>query len=182
MRNRNEIPQLLEFLFPLRQHIVLAFRAATSPELPQVDESWSIPPDSYWSLHEDLITAADRIGFRVIRGYAIPGTSFCSGYQQNSITVDPYGDVHRCPICIGRRHQRYGILTSDGRVVVEDGVQKQWDQWSPFLDDDCRDCKALPVCMGGCLWYLDKEKSASFRCFAKHGLVRGIACDSGLSD
>ncbi|MBE9573308.1 MAG: radical SAM protein [Proteobacteria bacterium] len=180
-RNQNGIPQLLELLSPLREHIVLAFRAATSPESPQVSESWCIPPNNYWNLHEDLATMAEEIGFRVLRGYAIPGTSFCSGYQHNSITVDPYGDVHRCPICIGRREQRYGILTRDGRIKVENGFQKQWDKWSPFLDDDCINCKALPICMGGCLWYLGKEKSTSLRCFAKHGLARGIARDTLLS-
>lgn len=180
-RNQNEIPQLLELLTPLRNKIVLAFRAATSPESPQASESWCIPPDNYWNLYETLTTMAEDIGFRILKGYAAPGTSFCSGYQQNSITVDPYGDVHRCPVCIGRRDQRYGILTPDGRIQVEAGFQKQWDKWSPFLDEECRNCEALPVCMGGCLWYIDREKSESLRCFAKHGLVTGIVRDNLFS-
>jgi uncharacterized protein len=161
----------------LKEDIVLAFRAATSPESPQIEESWCIMPNSYWDLHEDLRITADRLGFSVITGYAVPGTSFCSGYQRNSFTFDPYGDVHLCPVCIGKRDQRYGSLTTDGKIEqIEDGVQNKWDNWSPFLDDDCRNCIALPVCMGGCLWYIDQEdKDASLRCFAKHKLAESVA-------
>jgi uncharacterized protein len=170
-RNQDEILKLLEILYPLRNWIQLAFRPATSPDTPMVEESWCIPPDSYWQLDNDFCNAANKCGFSIIRGYSFPGTSFCSGYQKNSVTIDPYGDVHRCPICIGRRNQRYGLLTTDGEIVIEKGFQKQWDEWSPFIDDECRDCKALPVCMGGCLWYINKEKSESFRCFARKRLA-----------
>ena len=184
-RNQNEVPQLLEeFLYPLRHHVVLAFRAANSPELPRVEETWCIPPNAYWDLDKELTILADELGFRMTRGYSIPGTSFCSGYQQNSITIDPFGDVNRCTKFIGRRDQRYGILTPDGRVEVEEGLQKQWDQWSPFLDDECRNCKVLPLCMGGCLLHLGekKAKNKSLRCFAKHDLVRGILRDVEFSE
>ena len=174
-RNQDEIFQLLELLIPLKEYIVLAFRPATSPNSPQIEESWCVPPYSYWNLEKQLNVLANQMGFRIIRGYAFPGTSFCSGYQQNSVTIDPYGDVHKCPICIGRRNQRYGILSSNGDIIVEErGIQNQWDKWSPFLDEECRNCKALPLCMGGCLWFIGKDKKTSFQCFAKHRLVEGI--------
>lgn len=180
-RNQDTIPSLLELLDPIKENINLAFRPATSPESPQVDESWSIPPLSYWNLQKKLNILAEQLGFRLMRGYAYPGTSYCSAYQQNSITIDPYGDVHKCPICLGRRNQRHGIINSEGKIIVEKvGLQDQWDQWSPFLDEECKKCKALPLCMGGCLWFIGRDKSESLQCSAKHRLVEGIVGEDML--
>jgi len=177
-RNQAGMPELLDLLRPVREWVELAFRPATSPDSPPQEEAWCIPSTAYWDLDKDLALLAKELGFRIIRGYAFPGTSFCSGYQLNSVTIDPYGDVHRCPVCVGRRDRRFGVLTAEGAIRAQDGMQKQWDQWSPFLDHECRECKALPVCMGGCLWYVGREKAGSLRCFAKQRLTEGMLGES----
>jgi len=180
-RNAQEAVGLLGLLAPVREAIVLAFRPTTSPEQPNQYDPWSLQRAEWWGLNAAFSAEAEAIGLRVIRGYAVPGTSFCSGYQRNSLAIDPYGDAHLCPVCVGRREQRFGELTLDGRVVTADGPQNAWAKWSPFEDSDCRECVALPVCMGGCLWYLGQGKAESFRCWAKHGIVEGIAKDPTLS-
>lgn len=184
-RNQNEISRLLEeFLYPLRHNIVLAFRDTQPPDWEKNKVSWCISPDKYWGLNRRFNRLADKLGFRTIGGYTIPGTSFCAGYQLNSLDIDPYGDVYRCVKCIGKRNLRYGSLNANGRILVREGLQKQWDSWSPFLDDDCRTCQALPLCMGGCLLFLDegKRKENSLRCLLKHDLIRGILRDIELNE
>jgi uncharacterized protein len=184
-RNQDEIQRLLEdYLYNLRKHIILAFRNTSSPQWPEVEETWCPTSKTYWSLGRKLNSMADQMGFRTALGYAIPGTTFCSGYQQNSISIDPYGLVNRCNKFIGMPEHAYGTITSEGNIDAVNGQQQQWDNWSPFLDEECRNCKALPLCMGGCLLYLNKKerKSNTLRCFAKHDLVRGILQDVAFNE
>jgi uncharacterized protein len=181
LRNKDRIPELLDKIPQGRHNIVLAFRAATSPESPDVKASWCMDPHEYWRYENSLMQYAKGRGLCVLVGYAVPGTSFCAAYQKHTITVDPYGDLHRCPVCVGRRHQRYGELLSDGSIKVIGGFQADWDDWNPFMDAECRDCVALPLCMGGCLWYLRTQKGASMRCAAKQSIVARVSNDALLS-
>jgi len=184
-RNQKEIPQLLEkFLYPLRHKIVLAFRATQPSGWEEDQGSWCIPPNKYRGLSKDLNSLADKLDYRTVGGYTVPGTSYCAGYQLNSINIDPYGDISRCVRCIGKRDLRYGSLNVNGQVEVQEGLQHRWDCWSPFSDDDCRKCKTLPLCMGGCLLLIGngKRKENSLRCLLKHDLIRGILRDIELNE
>jgi uncharacterized protein len=180
-QNRSAIARLFDLLSPLRDQISLAFRAATSSETPDKQESWCIPAREFWDLSEKIHKQAQDFGYNTIRGYALPGTSFCSGYQRNSITIDPYGDLHRCPVLVGRRTRRYGVLSDQGEVRTEGGIQDLWDDWSAFQDDECIRCKALPICLGGCLWYVGTNKKENLRCFARRDMLNGIMHDTAFS-
>lgn len=179
--NADSIENLLDILTPLKQWITIAFRAVTSSETPNCSAPGCLSGPDYWTVEDKLSIMASQKGFRLNFGFSIPGTSFCTAYQTNSIMVDAYGDVHRCPVCIGRRQDRMGILNEDGTISDLGGIQLKWDNWNPFEDSECRDCFALPVCMGGCLWYLGMPKDGAIRCFVKHNLIDRMKSDDLLT-
>lgn len=181
-QNADSIEKLLTIMEPLKQQIMIAFRPTTSPETPDRSDIRCLPASDYWILEDKLSIIASQRGFKLAFGYPITGTSFCAGYQRNAITIDAYGDVHRCPVCVGRRHDRMGILNNNGVISSIGGLQLEWDNWTPFEDSDCIECIALPLCMGGCLWYIGKPKINSLRCFAKYRLVERMKLDANLTD
>lgn len=179
--NAGAISRLLELLEPVRDSVLLAFRPATSSETPERPQACSLPTTEYLSLESGLVGTARQKGFGILNGCAVPGTSFCSAYQRNAIMVDPYGDVHLCPVCVGKRSQRYGVLSGNGTIELVGGPQSDWAAYSPLDDDDCSKCVALPVCMGGCLWYLNARGDKSARCYLKHNLVERIRIDHTIN-
>lgn len=180
--NAESIEDLLTILEPLKQWIVIAFRAATSPETPERSDLRYLSAPDYWKLEDKFYAIASQKGFRSLFGYSMPGTSFCAGYQRSTILIDANGDVHRCPICTGRSRDRMGVLNKNGTISDIGGLQSEWDNWSPFEDAECRECIALPLCMGGCLWYLKTPKEGSLRCFAKRNIVERMKHDAKLAD
>jgi uncharacterized protein len=181
--NGPQIPRLLkEYLYSLRNDIVVNFSVAASPYGPDAEPTWCTPPAEFSALEASLGQLADTLGFRVMRGYAFPCTSFCMGYQRNSFLIDPYGLVNRCPKYLGTKHLAYGELSSNGSIRVRGGPQAEWDNWSALDDSDCSRCSALPLCMGGCLLFLNsaKPKSETHRCFATHDMLKSLLRDSDL--
>jgi len=180
-QNYSRISNLLDDLIGIRKKITLAFRPATSTRTPEKREPWCLTPHSFLSLDRKLNNLALEKGFQTARGYAIPGTSFCSGYQKNSFIVDPHGGIHRCPVCVGREQDRFGVLLEQGEIKIIEGLQTQWDQWDPFQDQECRQCKALPICMGGCLWFLGHDKEKTLQCSLKDNLIQSLEKDYSFS-
>jgi len=177
-RNFESIPSLLEnYLYPFREGIFLTFSAAMSPKCVDQIETWTIPPEEFWAVEKRLGSLADNLGFKVMRGYPIPCTSFCNAYQSNTYLIDPYGLVNRCTKYLGHKSEYYGRLMSDGTIETnQNSVQALWGQWTPFNDSECLFCKVLPLCMGGCLLYLSssKPKELTHRCFAKTDIVNSL--------
>lgn len=178
--NSGRIIELLDILKPIKGKIALAFRPATSPEAPGKPNDFSLPPAEYRALQAKLISISRDKGFRNQIGYTLPGTSFCSAYQKNAVMVDPYGDVHLCPVCVGRRKDRYGMLNYEGNITNISGIQSDWHSYNPMDDPECVECPALPLCMGGCLWFLNTPDEQSQRCDLRHMLEAHIKEDYTL--
>ena len=175
------VQQLFDILEPVKDTIALAFRSVNSPGNPGKFIDSGLSPIDYRTLEYELIENARERGFKAIIGFAYLGTTFCAGYQRNAIMVDPHGDVHLCPACVGRREIRYGMLNTDGDIIGINGVQSEWSKFSPLDDHECRECLALPLCMGGCLWYLQVPKNDTHRCRMKYNICQKMERDCALN-
>jgi uncharacterized protein len=179
-RNSRNIESLLNDLLPIKNYVIIAFRPTLPSTESHAKENWALTPSNWWQLQAYLVKYARDLGYSFAHGFSLPGTPFCSAYQLNSISVDPYGDVHTCPVFIGKKESRLGRLTPDGRVIYSKGLQKKWTSITPFSDKDCIHCKVLPICMGGCPLHIGKGTS-SFRCFAKEDTVTNMLSDYFLN-
>ena len=88
--------------------------------------------------------------------YPTPKVNFCGAVQMNSFVIRPSGLIDKCWDC---------ETTPVGDVfkgIAHDGKTEQnlskWILHNPFADSECRDCKILPVCFGGCPYFSIERK------------------------
>ena len=119
--------------------------------------SWLLGEDGIKKLQDISVMVHDKYQIEV--GTACPYTP-CSIYTQDafdlfgfkklctagktSYTIDTNGNIKACP----RDSRLYGnILTEDFAEIWE--RMSEWRN-TTFIPDDCKQCKELPRCLGGC--------------------------------
>ena len=97
-------------------------------------------------------------------GYVVP-QSFgkkapCAMTCQNKFFIDCNLNVYKCELLINRPECRVGYIDLDGNFTPTGGFFNQMS-FSPFDYDECRECKFLPLCGGGCpaQKYADLERN-----------------------
>lgn len=92
--------------------------------------------------------------------------NFCGADQNNSFVIGADGSFYKCWDDIGRKECVVGTL--------EEGVKRNplllsYMLYDPTEDPECKTCKYLPLCMGGCPHF--RREGSSQRCIQmKHGL------------
>ncbi|WP_319522180.1 radical SAM/SPASM domain-containing protein [uncultured Desulfosarcina sp.] len=76
-----------------------------------------------------------------------PKNCFCGANSDEMIVVDPLGRIYRCWHSVGNPDEAIGTVF-DG--IKNNQIEKKWKSYDPFSNDDCINCKVLPLCMGGC--------------------------------
>lgn len=74
-----------------------------------------------------------------------PFDTVCSAARLNMYVVAPDGALFKCWNSLGRREDAIGHIEGP----VQDDANA-WVQFQPEDDPECRDCKLLPICQGGC--------------------------------
>ena len=77
---------------------------------------------------------------------------FCGANSTNYFVIDSKGQLLRCYNDLGTGDVNgIGYIGPDGREVIDkpDNLFR-WLSWDPFSIEECRECKVLPLCMGGC--------------------------------
>ncbi|MCK9996686.1 MAG: radical SAM protein [Candidatus Krumholzibacteria bacterium] len=86
-----------------------------------------------------------------LSGERYPGRSShggCAAVSKNGWVVLPDGDIHRCWNDVSNPECRVGSLFSHDRRSRDEVNNIQWLSWE--YEEMCRNCKALPLCVGGC--------------------------------
>ena len=108
-----------------------------------------------YSEHEiTLYKKAVREGFGIAR-YPAPLHGYCGAVSLKSLLIDPYGNFHKCWNTVGVEDEKVGKL---GEPLQMGSALVRWLSWDPFEKKKCRDCKFLPLCMGGCPYLLRTQK------------------------
>lgn len=97
--------------------------------------------DTEQRLYEKIAERGFRLG-----GYPFPRYAPCASVVKNAnISVDPEGYIYKCWHDIGVKEEAVGHVHSGFWEVAQ-----KWLSYSPFQFEDCKMCRFLPVCMGGC--------------------------------
>lgn len=78
-----------------------------------------------------------------------PKTGYCEADYVNRFIVDPKGNLHKCTVSFSPE-LRVGYLTKEGTAIFDITKLAIWLAKDPFSRDKCKNCKSLPICMGGC--------------------------------
>jgi uncharacterized protein len=88
------------------------------------------------------------IKYAIDHGFKVPpqiGVTFCSMFtNERDLTVAPDGSVYSCPAAIGNQDFKVGDI-ANGLVFNRSYYDKLLSGF-----DDCKDCRYLNLCLGGC--------------------------------
>lgn len=94
----------------------------------------------------ELLDHAMRMGFHTA-DWLDASYGICTAVRSDTLVVDPAGHLHKCYKDVGEPDQAIGDLVSGPQVGPN--LLKWMDIELP-RDAECRDCRVLPVCLGGC--------------------------------
>jgi len=98
----------------------------------------------YAALGFETLVKMTKLGFTSSFAYPKSLSNFCMADRVNSFVISPNGDVTKCWNCVGNKKEQIGNIS-----YPEKESPFKWIVQNPF-DDECKDCKMLPICMGGC--------------------------------
>jgi uncharacterized protein len=87
----------------------------------------------------------------------------CTAIRVNDLVIGSRGELYKCYEHVGARAEVIGHIQdfeSPGSAAAK------WLQYSPFQAPECRACRALPVCMGGCPHHAFERRLYEDRCGA----------------
>ena len=93
---------------------------------------------------------ARTLGFTVTTTRLVPTSlTYCYADRVNQFTFNHLGDVFKCTVSKFETSDRLGFLDERGAIRWEGSSYVDW-MAIPAVDDKCRACTYLPMCMGGC--------------------------------
>lgn len=89
---------------------------------------------------------ATRYGF-ASKGLPGPKTTPCTAVRESDLVIGSEGELYKCYLSVGNPNEVIGNIrdyrNTNSRV-------NKWLAYKPYENAECRECIALPVCMGGC--------------------------------
>ena len=99
---------------------------------------------------EQCYELARSLGFAVTTTPLEPGKlTYCYADRVSQFLFNHDGDVFKCTVGKFTPEERLGVLDPAGRIVWEGSGYIDW-MAVPAIDDKCKGCTYLPMCMGGC--------------------------------
>lgn len=86
--------------------------------------------------------------------YPKPIKNFCGACQINSYVIHPNGDLYKCYDSLD--YKVGNIFSGEATNDIYKTNYNHWISYNPFNDEECRNCKVLPICMGGCPYLREK--------------------------
>jgi len=99
---------------------------------------------------EECYEVARSLGFAVTTTPLDPSKlTYCYADRVSQFLFNHDGDVFKCTVGKFTPQERLGVLDEAGHVVWDGSGYVDW-MAIPAIDDKCRSCTFLPMCMGGC--------------------------------
>lgn len=154
--NHTRIPDLLDDLEArgLSQRLYIYFAHVDDVNENSAGyQSTCLTAQEYADVEVPLLRNAMSRGFRIGgRVMGKPVFTFCGANSLNYYVVDSKANLLKCYHDYGAADTKgIGRIGDDGSEIVTNPYNlMKWLGWDPFKIDECRDCKVLPLCMGGC--------------------------------
>lgn len=105
----------------------------------------------------ELMRCASDLGLRTD---CLPALSYnhCVADTVNGYTVDPRGDLFKCWNDVGRKELSFGNILAPEEAIISREENFYGHILSGPFSTPCRECKLMPVCMGGCPMEREERK------------------------
>jgi uncharacterized protein len=108
----------------------------------------AVPDDNLWDSMKKIYEMALGRGIG-LRLSSIIKARHCSFDDANSLVINTDGKMYKCSL-----DEKHLVGNLDSREPMKYKLNYlPWAEWissDPFIDSECRECKMLPMCMGGC--------------------------------
>ena len=74
----------------------------------------------------------------------------CGAANPNGYVALPDGSIHKCWETVSMKEYQVGTILEE--PIVEEEKFKKWLAWSPFHEEECKECGILPNCAGMCTY------------------------------
>ena len=74
----------------------------------------------------------------------------------NSYIIGPEGEIYKCWNDVSNEEKIIGFINKK-EITNKVLFYRYMNEVSPFLNEECKKCKLLPICTGGCGWYRYKN-------------------------
>lgn len=120
----------------------------------------------YATLVEELYETLRKRGFSYGLDDHYPSNARpCIANRIDTAVIDCYGNIYKCRSQVGEFEKRIGNVCDSENQTVDEAVREiNWLEWTPFQYAVCRECKILPICMGGCPFTLYDNDDALPKC------------------
>jgi uncharacterized protein len=167
--DRNNINHVEE-LFKILVANDLAGRLSVYPgQIIGVRQNLLAPSASYGGCFSNRDFAHEELIFSELAesyGLSAPSTpkptgAPCTAVRSNEMVVGSKGELYKCWDSVGDSSEVVGHI---GAYTDPGSRLAKWMSYSPFENDECRQCIALPVCMGGCAHHAFDKLEYENRC------------------
>ena len=165
--NTGDYPRLLEILAAaglagrVTVHPGQVVTPAGAPGAPSARYRVScLPRPEYAAVEQRFLERAAALGFAT-PGPPRPTGAPCTAVRDNELVIGSRGEIYKCTETVGDPSEVVGNLLDWPKPG--DRLSK-WLTYDPFADDECRSCRALPVCMGGCAYHAMDPRTRDSRC------------------
>ncbi|MCP4658129.1 MAG: SPASM domain-containing protein [bacterium] len=153
--NHHAVPGLIDDLVSrnLKDRVYIYFARVDEVNENSMDHHDScLSARRYAEVEASLIRLALDKGLRLGKRLVEPSSTFCGANSVNCYVVDSEANLLKCYHGLGEADaHRIGEIGVDGEEIVTDSSRLlNWLSWDPFEKEECRSCKVLPICMGGC--------------------------------
>jgi uncharacterized protein len=114
----------------------------------------------YAQAQKEFAELAARYGF-ASTSLPNPVGAPCTAVRANEVVVDSNGELYKCYKSVGNRLEIIGDIR---QYQEPNGRLEKWLKFDPFIDEECRGCVSLPVCMGGCAHHAMDQRLYDNRC------------------
>ncbi|MCF7918745.1 MAG: SPASM domain-containing protein [Candidatus Cloacimonetes bacterium] len=123
---------------------------------------------------DKFIAKARSIGFYTLETHKKPGSFYyCEGDGGlNTFHLFPDLTVWKCGSDREFELDNIGYINEKGQITLDFTKVVNYASNNPFKDIECRECKYLPICFGGCP--VDYHKTNKRSCYVKNRSVLQI--------
>ena len=128
------------------QNSILVYPAPIQNEDGCYNQNECIGNEEFYRFKQSFYSTLKNKQFIMSQYPRLIGNSCCAD-NSASLVVAPNGDLFKCWTDIGKKEYCIGNL-SEKRFDVFKSIR--YIKYDATRDEKCRDCKFLPICMGGC--------------------------------
>lgn len=103
----------------------------------------------FYKISVNLSRSAVEKGFKVSRISRFGKPFHCPSDYFDYFIIDPDGNIHKCDVAMNALPP-VGKIERSGEFRLIESEMAKWMNREPVENINCKNCKALPQCMGGC--------------------------------